>query len=384
MLQPNFNIDEELDAELRAVPLPEGFTERLRRAALSDEALDAAVRTVAVPPALVDHLRPGRFRRQMDRWNPLKRARQWATALSLLLILGLSCLAIMAGLLVVVSLSPRPVSPELAHTPGKPADVAAEQSGRDASEPRPEQLAKDDLLAMLSPPTPMMKFAAVPSVGSRDSMKSPEQSPQDIEQPLVAGANKAVQPSVLPTSRQESGGVVMPLASGPSSQEPPKPAAPENYDEVCQRAKLAWDLAQAPDLQPDQKVRLQAEALDGFQFAVTHAPRDAKSDELGTMRYCLAYLHWVRGEYRDAASLGESLAHGDPKAAEAQQGAKIALSACVRLFYDAAAGDEVKLEKDRMVGMAQFIAASWPGSPVGDEAQKILIHTDRGNTRKQP
>ncbi len=124
--------------------------------------------------------------------------------------------------------------------------------------------------------------------------------------------------------------------------------------------------------------------MQGFRFALAHVPPDAKAGELDAMRCCLAYLYWDRKEYRDAASLGESLARGDPDRQETQQGAKIALAACARLFNDAAAKGDGKEEKERMVGIARFIADRWPGTPLADDAQRILVQTDEANAGREP
>ena len=52
------NPDPNLDAQLRAVPLPEGLVERLRQTALADDdGLDAALREVPLPAGLLDRLR---------------------------------------------------------------------------------------------------------------------------------------------------------------------------------------------------------------------------------------------------------------------------------------------------------------------------------------
>ena len=50
--------DPNLDAQLRAVPLPEGLVERLRQTALADDdGLDAALRELPLPAGLLDRLR---------------------------------------------------------------------------------------------------------------------------------------------------------------------------------------------------------------------------------------------------------------------------------------------------------------------------------------
>lgn len=118
---PNF--DAEQDAELRAVPVPEGLVDRLRRTALADdEGLDAAVRGVPLPDGLVARLRRsiladdeaidaavrdvlvpvdlwGRLRRVPKGRLRLARLTRWATATSLVLGIGLSYVGAIVALL---------------------------------------------------------------------------------------------------------------------------------------------------------------------------------------------------------------------------------------------------------------------------------------------
>jgi hypothetical protein len=67
--------DPHLDAQLRDVPLPDGFAERLKAALLpSDESLDAAIAAVAVPSTVLARLKeiPG------DWWS----MRRWPTCVA--------------------------------------------------------------------------------------------------------------------------------------------------------------------------------------------------------------------------------------------------------------------------------------------------------------
>ena len=155
--------------------------------------------------------------------------------------------------------------------------------------------------------------------------------------------------------------------------------ASKKYEEARQRAQRAWDQIQYEELTPEAAARLRAEALRDFRFALAHAPADASVDDLNSLRYGLAYLHWATEEYYDAAVLGEFLARCYPDAPVAQQGAIIALAAYARLFRDSGSADERTFERDRMRRIAQFIAERWPDSSVADEAWLMLLRIAAAN-----
>lgn len=120
---PDFNFDGRQDAELRAVPIPQGLLDRLGRSALADdEGLDAAIRELPVPTGLVRRLRrlalltdegldaalrelpvpvelSGRLRKVSNSRVRLARLPQWAAAASLLAAIGFSYFGAMLGFL---------------------------------------------------------------------------------------------------------------------------------------------------------------------------------------------------------------------------------------------------------------------------------------------
>ncbi len=149
--------------------------------------------------------------------------------------------------------------------------------------------------------------------------------------------------------------------------------APKNYDEARDRARLAWDRLQEPNLKTEEERQLRAEALQNFRFALNHAPADAKIEDLCVIRYCMAYLYWVTDEYYDAAVLGEYLARRYPDRPESQQGAKIAMAAYAKLYGEIAPSEDHKFENDRMTSISQFITQRWPDTPLATEAWMMLI-----------
>ena len=155
MPSPGFNFGARQDAELRAVPVPEGLLERLRRAALADdEGLDAAIREVAVPAGLLRRLRQpaldtdegldaavrdvlvpvelrGRLQQVPKNWVRLARLTQWAAAASLLAVIGLSYFGAMIGFLI----SAYPYSGEISRA--KPISSLTAELSRQSGQPEP-------------------------------------------------------------------------------------------------------------------------------------------------------------------------------------------------------------------------------------------------------
>jgi len=213
MSHSDFNPDAAIDAQLRAVSIPEGFVERLRRAVLSDDKLDALMREVPMPSELVDRLQQAplaneeldavvrevavpkgllkrvrraalttprdkrgkagfsrpllylsseRLRRRSMGMGRMKRFSQWAGALSLFLALGFGYIGVMAGLLLSTNAPP---SPPLSAT-------AMKTSLADTPKNSPEELFFEgwaspsvvwsttvDEVAVISPPAPTAKFS---------------------------------------------------------------------------------------------------------------------------------------------------------------------------------------------------------------------------------
>lgn len=186
--------DAAFDAQMRAVPLPEGFVERLRQAAITDAELDSVVRAIPVPPGLLDRIRqsllsdeeldlivrnvpipagmlnrvrkaaiaepapiaeedlprplrlPERLRHRVGKRSGFKRASQWAAALSLLAALGFGYIGIMAGLL--ISTKTNRTLPSVAQ-----AEKPVEEREVFTSEP---------LVFGAPPPAPLEQYPGVP------------------------------------------------------------------------------------------------------------------------------------------------------------------------------------------------------------------------------
>ncbi len=148
---------------------------------------------------------------------------------------------------------------------------------------------------------------------------------------------------------------------------------PKSYEEARDRAGVAWDQCWQPELEAKQVERMRAEALECLRYALAHPPRQAELDELNTMRYRLAYLSWVLGEYYDAAALGEFLARAYLDRPEGPRGAKLALAAYTGMMQETSAGAEREFETRRIAELARFAAEHWPKEPLADDARCALI-----------
>lgn len=148
---------------------------------------------------------------------------------------------------------------------------------------------------------------------------------------------------------------------------------PKSYEEARDRANLAWSQSWQPGLKPKQVERMRAEALVCSRFALAHPSVDAKIDELNTLRFYLAYLKWIIGEYYDAAVLGEFLARRYTDRPEGLRGAKVAWAAYTGLLQDLPSGADRRFEVGRIEDIARFAAEHWPKDTLADDARLTLI-----------
>jgi cellulose synthase operon protein C len=158
------------------------------------------------------------------------------------------------------------------------------------------------------------------------------------------------------------------LAGGEARVETPKDTA-----DARDRAQLAWDQLQERGLSRERTDRLRAEARVCFRYVLAHPPQKATVADLNAVRYCLAYLDWMAGDYYDAAVLGEFLARRYADQPMALRGAEVALKAYAKLCFDGSAGDDRQFETDRMTAMAEWITDRWPKSSVADDARIMQI-----------
>jgi len=276
---PNFNAEQ--DAELRAVPLPEGLLERLRRTALADDdGLDAAIRDVPLPAGFAHRLRRGvladeeildaavrevtvpvdllgRLRRLPQRRKRLASLVPWATAVSLLIAIGLSYGGAMLGFLTATLRDPVltaqqeipasgptdivivPPSPELAFVEGA---YLLDESLPPAGMPLPAELPQPriDLAEFLQPGSrstledfsPLLQpdFAPASLLGTTSRIADLDElrcaagpKPQGIGLPLVPGVpwdeyiRTGFRPFVFPAADTQLETSLVPLDVHPAS-----------------------------------------------------------------------------------------------------------------------------------------------------------------------
>ncbi len=107
-------------------------------------------------------------------------------------------------------------------------------------------------------------------------------------------------------------------------------------------------------------------------LAVTLADAKTPLDDLNLVRRLLAYLHYMQGDYYDAAVLGEFVGRRFPGSAGAETSAQIALAAYLKL-YDADAAEDKEFATRHIVALANYIVDTWSGSPEAAEAINTLI-----------
>ena len=113
------------------------------------------------------------------------------------------------------------------------------------------------------------------------------------------------------------------------------------------------------------------ESLRYYTLAMQLRPDDLPAEEVNSIRYCLAYLHYKGGDLRKAASLGEELAQRYPEHPQARQAAKIALAAQAALFNDAPSDQAPTRPANRMLAVADTITRQWEGEPEAAEAWMV-------------
>ncbi len=142
-------------------------------------------------------------------------------------------------------------------------------------------------------------------------------------------------------------------------------------------------LAQTNDPQRKQEMQHQiAEAekaietscsagIHALRLALQLADQQFPLDELNGIRYSLCQLYYVRGDYFDAAVLGQFLAMRYPDSSGSRQAAQIAFVSFYKLYSQDA--DSEAFAAGRIVAIAEFIAKQWPGQPEVEEALVTLV-----------
>ena len=170
-----------------------------------------------------------------------------------------------------------------------------------------------------------------------------------------------------------------PLLGMPPAQLP----EPTTFAQARDRAKAALDrlaLAESEDAGPRASHQLDAAEMDTLQeslryytLAMKLRPDDLPAEEVNSIRYCLAYLHYKGGDLGMAASLGEELARRYPEHPQARQAARIALAVRAALFNDARTDQDRRARRNQLLAVADTITRHWEGEPEAAEAWMVRV-----------
>lgn len=114
------------------------------------------------------------------------------------------------------------------------------------------------------------------------------------------------------------------------------------------------------------------EAIRYFRMALALADDQTDIRDLNIVRYFLCYLYFSRGDYLEAAVIGEFLARRFPDSSGARQSAKIAMAAYLKLYAEVE-GDDRQFETNQVVSIANYITQKWPDQEEAIEALNTLI-----------
>jgi tetratricopeptide (TPR) repeat protein len=118
-------------------------------------------------------------------------------------------------------------------------------------------------------------------------------------------------------------------------------------------------------------VAAREEATQYFNLALRMAPADTPIDDINAIRYYMTYLLYASDQLEESAVLGEFLARRYPNSVGGKPGARIAMACYSRML--GTGGPEKKFESDRLVNIAEYIAARWSDQPEADIAWMTLV-----------
>jgi len=138
-----------------------------------------------------------------------------------------------------------------------------------------------------------------------------------------------------------------------------KPEQREAVRQQLDKAKSTLELAQN-------------NALTSYRLAMRLADVDTAPSELNLVRYFVCYLYFTRGQYHDAAVMGDFVARRFSQSAGAKQCAKISLACYLKLLE--AAGDESNaFEIDNVAKATRWIADQWQDTPEAIESLSTVV-----------
>lgn len=110
--------------------------------------------------------------------------------------------------------------------------------------------------------------------------------------------------------------------------------------------------------------------------AITLANDKTDLEKLNAARYFLSWLHYQKGNLREAVVLGEYLAKRHPDAAGARPASRIALASLDSLIRQlkSTGATDFEFETSKLFEVADYVAAKWPDQPEGDLAFDMRLN----------
>ena len=233
-----------------------------------------------------------------------------------------------------------------------------------------------------------------------DELAAAKERDAQVKALLAEGRKQSLFVSRLPSFHQDAARRLLPLFSDDPAERP----EPRNFDEAFAAArgavtdlqeteqlagKLASQIAtesvaaKRTELEKQQAAAqktiadLSQEAYRLCRLALGLADERSNLDAVNLMRYLLCYFEFQRGNFHDAALLGEFLARRYPASQGARHSAKIAMVSYLRLYEEAAAADSsaqnTAFETNQIIGICDLITRQWPDQEEASEALNTLI-----------
>ena len=168
---------------------------------------------------------------------------------------------------------------------------------------------------------------------------------------------------------------------------------PVDFAEALDRGDFAWstvvltheqirqskDKSERAELE-DKLTRVTAEAVKYFSLAIKMRTKETTVAEMNAIRFRLANLFFLGGDYFRAAVLGEFLARRYPADIHARRGADVAIKSYRTLFSEnLESSRDTAFEIEKMTALAELALSRWKDEPETDEAWLAVVHTTLAN-----
>lgn len=151
------------------------------------------------------------------------------------------------------------------------------------------------------------------------------------------------------------------------------------------RQEATPDTKHIGELETDLKTR-RDEAMKFCLEAMARAGAGANVEKLNQLRYWVCWFQYAKGNYYDAAILGNFLARKYPKATGALPGAQVAMASLDAIYrqHRQAGDDNASFAGNQLNSLASYVLKQWPNEPEAAAALEALIRfaIDEGNYDK--